>query len=67
MLQIMAGHDFNPNIALVLIEEILKLSKIIEHEGILAELHFDQQLALDEIDLLERSWDGYALPGIVMV
>ena len=42
MVKCMAWDNLDPDIALVLIEKVLKLGKIVKHKGILTELYFDQ-------------------------
>ena len=63
LLQSMTRHDFNAYIGLVLVEEVLKLGHIIEHKGVLAELHFNQHLVFHKINLLECTGDGHIVVG----
>jgi len=51
----MARYNFYPNICFILIEKILEFCHIVEHEGILTELNFNENFLFHIIYLFECS------------
>ena len=51
----MARHDFDTDVGLILIEEVLEFRHVIEHESIFPELHLDENALFDKINLLKGS------------
>ena len=56
-MQTMTRHDLNAYLGLLIVKKVLKLRHVIEHKGVLSKLNFNENVALNEVNLLEST--GY--------